>query len=88
MIPPRSLARMIEDRSSSPESMAHAVVEAVMLRAAFEHIDDNLLRIEAHATAKPDDEHAVMADVVIGLRKRIRDELAHVDRVLIRSTTS
>lgn len=76
---------MVADRSSTPSSVALAVIEAVMLRTAFEHIDDNLLAVEEHALSHDDDGHELLAGIASDLRRRIARELAHVDDVLTRS---
>lgn len=80
MIPVDRLVTMMLDRDDLPRTAA----EAVLLRAAFDHLDDWLLWLEDHTatTHRDDPATTVVLTFLGGVRRRVAREVDNVDRAL------
>jgi hypothetical protein len=80
---PDQLARMIADRAAADDPSL-AAVEAVLLRSAFERLDDFLLWLDEHTAREHPDAAASTSAVVSTARHRIAAEVLQVDTALTR----
>jgi hypothetical protein len=80
------VAMMLDRLARAADDPAATVVEAVLLRTAFERIDDWLLWLDGHVAAEHtnDDASAAVLQMLGGVRHKLARELRLVDHVLDR----
>jgi len=85
MIPPATLAEMIAARADA-EDPSVVVVEAVLLRAAFERLDDFLTWLDEHTASTHGGDPSCLAvlQMIGGVRHKLAREVRYVDAALER----
>jgi len=85
MIQPDVLAAMISRRMAADDPSL-VIVEAVLLRSAFERVDDFLAWLDQHTatTHGTDPSATAVCQMIGGIRHKIARELTHVDLALDR----
>jgi hypothetical protein len=80
MFKPTELTEMLTTRAADPH---RAVIEATLLRTAFDRLDDHLLWLEEHTLEEhPGETGTAVAELCAQTRRMIADRLRYVDRAL------
>jgi hypothetical protein len=80
---PAQLAAMIEQRQANDDPTL-AVVEAVLLRAALERLDDFLLWLDEHTAREHPDDAPATGRTLGAVHLRLAREIRVVDAALVR----